>query len=266
LTKNPSELRFDLSDGKIIMEACDDLLHLMFSGMTEVEAVENFGLTDGGTTTSLHSAITPPMLEELSDCLHNLIYHYMQHYPRQQQQQEQHQEQYRDNRKNHPVVEKCLSLVCNAAKEDKIWRAFRVAPKISNMITNIIIQSPHLMEAKIGVIYLCTLLSSDSTASDALIDQVLMPLIDPLQAIQRDRNIQRENYDMQEERRVVTSLYAIAALVTAYSKIGSSNSTSVADRIPHSFPKTLLDYSNSSCPAIAAAAVSTLESLLVSHS
>jgi hypothetical protein len=69
------------SDGKIFMEACDDLLHLMFSGMTEVEAVKNFGFTDGGTTTTLHSAITPPMLEELSDCLHNLIYHYMQHYP-----------------------------------------------------------------------------------------------------------------------------------------------------------------------------------------
>jgi hypothetical protein len=233
-----------------------------------VEAVKSFGFTDGGTTTALHSAITPPMLEELSDCLHNLFYHYMQHYP-QQQQQEQHQEQYRDNSKNHPVVQKCLSLVSkvsNAAKEDKLWRAFHLAPKISNMITNIIVKSPHLMEAKIGVIYLCTLLSSDSTASDELIDQVLVPLIDPLQAIQRDRNIQRENYDMQEERRVVASLYAIAALVTAYSKNGSSYSTSVADRIPHSFPKTLLDYSNSTCPTIAAAAVSTLESLLVSHS
>jgi hypothetical protein len=255
------------SDGKIIMEACDDLLHLMFSGKTEVESVKNFGVTDGGTTTDLHSAITPPMLEELSDCLHNLFYHYMQHYP-QQQQQEQRQEQYRDNSKNHPVVEKCLSLVSkvsSAVKEDKLWRAFHLTPKISNMITNIIVQSPHLMEAKIGVIYLCTLLSSDSTASDALIDQVIMPLIDPLQAIQRERNIQCENYDMQEERRVVASLYAIAALVTAYSKNGSSCSTSVADRIPHSFPKTLLDYSNSTCPAIAAAAVSTLESLLVSH-
>ncbi len=52
------------------------------------------------------------------------------------------------------MVEKCLSLVSNAAKEDKIWRAFHFALKISNMITNIIIQSPHLMEAKIGVIYI----------------------------------------------------------------------------------------------------------------
>jgi len=228
----------------LIMEAFDDLKSVVFNVHSTTRLL------------TLSAIMTEKKMEELSNCLFHLFRHYMNapnkdHY----------------SSKEHPVVQQCLGFasdVSNAIAQDVVlWKAFT-----SNLFTAItkITTTPEAMESKVSVIYVCSLICSSGNLSSAFLDQFLSPLVEMIQSYSMQISNVSAPSDEQEER-VVASLYAISAFLSAYGKKDATDNDCFlfAQDYKGSFHRILLDLCKRTT-TVRSSAVSALECLILCSS
>ena len=227
----------------LVMEAFDDLKSVVFHAHSTTPLL------------TLSAIMTETMVEELSNGLFLLFSHYMK---------TPNKDPY--SNKEHPVVQECLGFasdVSNVIAQDSVlWNAF--TSNLSTAITKIT-TTPEAMESKVSVIYACSIISTSSgNLSSTFMDQFLFPLVEIVQTYSM-QIVHVSSPANEQDERVVASLYAISAFLSAYGKKDTTDNDCFlfAQDYQGNFQRILLDLCKRT---VRSSAVSALECLVLCSS